>query len=98
MGVTTEILSLRGSHFSSVTELIYALEQVRYSPPEKICARIFLAGSAADLVLTNVAAHAAEALNDLQTTPRPIRRTATASRRTSRRSDGLKPRQRMLFR
>ena len=64
MGIATDILGLRDNHFSSVTELLYALEQVRYSPPQKICARIFMAGAAANLVLTNVAAHAAEALNE----------------------------------
>jgi len=48
---------------------------------DKILAKVFLAGEAADLVLTNVAAHAAEALGE----PLPIRkvrRPATA-RKTS---------------
>jgi hypothetical protein len=99
LGVATDILGLRDNHFSSVTELLYALEQVRDAPPQKICARIFMAGAAANLVLTNVAAHAAEALSELKPINPKTRRTASPSHRRSRRSDqGLLPRQRMLFR
>jgi hypothetical protein len=64
IGIATDILGLRDSHFSSVTELLYALEQVRNAPPQKIVARVFMAGASANQVLTNVAAHAAEALNE----------------------------------
>jgi hypothetical protein len=39
-----------------------------------------------------------DALSELQPTPGRTRRTAIASLRRSRRSDGRKPRQRMLFR
>jgi hypothetical protein len=99
MGIATDILGLRDNHFSSVTELLYALEQVCDAPMEKISARVFMAGAAADLVLTNVAAHAAEALSELQPINTKTRRTASPSRRRSRRSDqGLLPRQRILFR
>jgi hypothetical protein len=99
MGIATDILGLRDNHFSSVTELLYALGQVCDAPMEKISARVFMAGAAADLVLTNVAAHAAEALSELQPINTKTRRTASPSRRRSRRSDqGLLPRQRILFR
>jgi hypothetical protein len=99
MGIATDILSLRDNHFSSVIELLYALEQVCDAPMEKISARVFMAGAAADLVLTNVAAHAAEALSQFQQPIIPeTRRTISPSRRRSRRSNqGRKPRQRILF-
>ena len=85
MGIPAEILALRNDHFSSVAKLLSALEQVCDAPVDKISARVFLAGEAADLVLTNVAAHAAEALSD-QLTIRKIRRAASPSRRKTRRS------------
>ena len=55
MGIAADILGLRNHHFSSVAELLSALEQVCDAPVDKISARVFLAGAAADLVLTNVA-------------------------------------------
>ena len=85
MGIATDILGLRDNHFSSVNELLYALEQVCNAPVDKISARVFLAGAAADLVLTNVAAHAAEALSELQAV-NPKTRRAVRSPRRSRRS------------
>jgi hypothetical protein len=97
MGVAADILGLRDHHFSSVAELLSALDQVCDAPVDKIAARVFLAGAAADLVLTNVAAHAAEALSD-QPTNRKARRTASSSRHKNRRSvQGLPPRQRILL-
>jgi hypothetical protein len=97
VGIAADILGLRNHHFSSVAELLAALEQVRDAPVDKISARVFLAGAAADLVLTNVAAHAAEALSELHTN-RNTRRAASPSRRKNRRSvQGLPPRQRILF-
>jgi hypothetical protein len=97
MGIATDILGLRQHHLSSVAELLAALEQVRDAPVDKILARVFLAGEAADVVLTNVAAHAAEALSE--TVPaRTARRIGSASRRKNRRFDsGPLPRQRVLF-
>lgn len=97
MGIAADILGLRNDHFSSVAELLSALEQVREAPVDKISARVFLAGAAADLVLTNVAAHAAEALSE-QPTNRKTRRAASPSRPKRRRSvqDPLS-RQRILF-
>lgn len=97
MGIAADILGLRNDHLSSVTELLAALEQVRDAPVDKISARVFLAGAAADLVLTNVAAHAAEALSE-QPTNRKTRRAASPSRRKGRRSvQGPPSRQRILF-
>jgi hypothetical protein len=97
MGIAADILGLRNQHFSSVAQLLAALEQVCDAPVDKISARVFLAGAAADLVLTNVAAHAAEALSELPTN-RETRRAASRSRRKNRRSvHGPPPGQRMLL-
>ena len=97
MGIAADILGLRNHHLSSVAELLSALDQVCEAPVDKIAARVFLAGAAADLVLTNVAAHAAEALSE-QPTNRKTRRTVSPSRRKNHRSaQGLPPRQRILL-
>jgi hypothetical protein len=97
MGIATEILGLRQRHFSSVVELLAALERVHDAPADKKSARAFLAGEAADIVLTNVAAHAAEALSE-QAPIRKARRVASPSRRKNRRFDsGPLSRQRILF-
>jgi hypothetical protein len=97
MGIAADILSLRDNHFSSVAELLAALEQVYEAPVDKISARVFIASQAADLVLTNVAAHATDALSE-QPLIRKTRRVASSSRRKNRRFDsGPLPRQRILF-
>ena len=97
VGIAADILGLRNHHFSSVAELLAALDQVCDASADKIAARVFLAGAAADLVLTNVAAHAAEALSE-QPTNRKTRRAASPSRRKNRRSvQGPPSRQRILF-
>jgi hypothetical protein len=97
MGIAADILGLREHHFSSVAELLSAIDQVYNAPVDKIAARVFLASAAADLVLTNVAAHAAEALSE-QPANRKTRRAASQSRRKNRRSmQGLPPRQRILL-
>lgn len=97
MGIAADILGLREHHFSSVAELLSALDQVCDAPVDKIAARVFLASAAADLVLTNVAAHATEALNE-QPTSRKTRRAASSSRRRNRRSvQGRPPQQRLLL-
>ena len=97
MCIASEILALRNNHFSSVADLLAALEQVYDAPLDKISVRVFLASAAADLVLTNVAAHAAEALSE-QPTIRKTRRAASASRRKNRRFDlGSSPRHRILL-
>jgi hypothetical protein len=97
MGIAADILGLRNHHLSSVAQLLAALEQVYEAPVDKISARVFIAGEAADLVLTNVAAHAAEALSE-KPQIRKTRRVASSSRRKNRRFDsGPLPRQRILF-
>lgn len=97
MGIATEILGLRQHHISSVVELLAAIERIHDAPVDKISARVFVAGEAADMVLTNVAAHAAEALSE-QPLIRKARRVASPSRRKNRRFDsGLLSRQRVLF-
>jgi hypothetical protein len=97
MGIAADILALRDHHFSSVAELLSALEQVCDAPVDKIASRVFLAGVAADLVLTNVAAHAAEALSG-EPTNRRTWQAASSSRRKNRRPvKGLPPRQRILL-
>lgn len=97
MGIAADILDLREHHFSSVAELLSALDQVCDAPVDKIAARVFLASAAADLVLTNVAAHAAEALSE-QPANRKTRQAASASRRRNRRSvPGRPPQQRLLL-
>lgn len=97
MGIGAEILGLRHKHVSSVAELLAALERVREARVDKISGRVFLAGEAADRVLTNVAAHAAEALSEEPRIGR-VRRAAPATRRPKRRYDaGALSRQRILF-
>jgi hypothetical protein len=97
MGIAAELLGLRNRHVSSVSELLAALEQVIEAPPEKMAARVYLADAAADLVLTNVAAHAAEAMNE-PAAIRKTRRAGSATRRKRRRTDsGQSPHQRILF-
>jgi hypothetical protein len=95
MSITTEILDLRNKHFSSVVELLAAIERVHEAAVDKKPSRVFLAREAADLVLTNVAAHAAEALN--QSSPiRQARWAALPTRRKLRRFDSSQH-QRRLF-
>jgi hypothetical protein len=97
MGIAADILALREQQFSSVAELLAALEQVCEAPVDKISARVFLAGAAADLVLTNVAAHAAEALSELTTTPKTQRPSSSARRKNRRSVQSTPPRQRIVF-
>lgn len=98
MGVATEILSLRRNHTSSVKTLLAALDWTRAASEEHFArARAFAAAEAADIVLLNVAVHAAEALNEPPTIRRD-RRAALPSRRGHRRFDsGSSPHQRILF-
>src|ERR1700730_17578347 len=97
MGIAADILALREQHFSSVAELLAALEQVCEAPVDKISARVFLAGAAADLVLTNGAPHASEAMSELAAN-RKTRRASSPKRRKNRRSvQPTPPRQRILF-
>lgn len=70
MSIATQILSLRRDQFSSLERLIAALEWERASP-EDILLRRYAVIEIADMVLLNVAAHAADALSE----PPVIRRT-----------------------
>ena len=97
MGIVADILGLRENHFSSVTELLSALDQVCEAPVDKIAARVFMAGAAADLVLTNVAAHAAEALSELPTNRKTLRAASSSRRKNRRSAQNLPPRQRILL-
>jgi hypothetical protein len=98
MGAAAEILALRNEHLSSVTRLLAAIEQVHVARNDKIPARIFLLNETADLVLTNVAAHAGDALQEPPVTRRTPR-TKLPVRRKSRRFDaGSVSRQALLFR
>jgi hypothetical protein len=95
LSIATEILGLRNKHFSSVEELIAAIERVHEAPLDKKPGRSFLAREAADVVLTNVAAHAAEALNQFSPI-RKARRAASPTRRMLRRFESSQH-QRRLF-
>ena len=98
MGIAIDILALRDHHLSSVTRLLGPIEQVRDAPVGRITGREFYVGEAVELVLTNVAAHAADALIE---EPQPLTRKArraSPSRPKNRRFDlGSFSRQRMLF-
>jgi hypothetical protein len=97
MGIATDILALRHRHFSSVIVLCAALERVHDAPEEKRSARAFLAMETADLVLANVAAHAAEAMLENPKIAK-TRRAGVLSRRRSRRFDARpSSQQRALF-
>ena len=103
MGVATDILALRDNHLSSVTRLLAALDRVREArtyevPVEKITAREFYVGEAVELVLTNVAAHAADALIEQpQPLTRKTRRASPSGRKNRRFDLGSFSRQRVLF-
>jgi hypothetical protein len=97
MGIAADILGLRNQHFSSVAELLAALELVYEAPVDKISARVFLAGQVADLVLTNVAAHAAEALREQPAIRKTRRRAAGVGRKNRRFDVGPSSQQRILF-
>lgn len=87
MGIVTEILSLRRNKTSSVETLLGAIEWTYAAPiGTQSVARAYAAAEVADIVLLNVAVHAAEALNE-QPTTRKARRAASPSRRRPRRFD-----------
>ena len=97
MGVATDILNLRHNQFSSVTTLIAALEQFHEASPEKHLARQFLVSEAADIVLVNVAAHAAEAMVELHPTTVRTQRAIPMRRKNRRFNSGPSTLQRPLF-
>ena len=94
MSIATEILGLRRDQFSSVERLIAAFEWER-AAPENILLRRYAVTEAADMVLLNVAAHAADASNE----PPTIRKTRRLFQfwRKLRRSNPGELHQRRLF-
>ena len=97
MGIATDILNLRRSRFSSVETLISALERFHLAPYGKLPARAFYVDQAADLVRTNVAAHAAEAMGEQPPTTARTQRAKALRRRTRRFRSGPSTLQRPLF-
>ena len=97
MGIANDILNLRDNHSSSVALLLGALDQIRNAPANKLPTRSLFVTEAAQLVLTNVAAHAAEAL--AQSVPFPENRGGSSAprRRRHRFDSGAPSRQRILF-
>jgi hypothetical protein len=86
MGIATEILSLRRDQTSSVEILLGAIEWSRLASQKHFAiARAFAAAEAADVVLLNVAAHAAEAMSEPMA--RRTRRATLPARSKRRRSD-----------
>ena len=97
MSVATEILSLRQNQSSSVETLLAAIEWEKAAQEEEhILSRRYAVREAADIVLLNVAVHAAEALSE----PPVIRRTRRGLLpfwRKSHRSNPGELHQRRLF-
>lgn len=93
MGIATDILSLRHDRLSSVTMLLSALERFG---EKRAFNRLLQVDEATDLVLTNVAAHAAEALLAQQQPAGKMQR-AIAMRRHRRFKAGPSTLQRQLF-
>lgn len=97
MSIVAETLSLRRSQTSSVEILLGVLDWQKSAQDEKhTLARGYAVSEAADLVLLNVAAHAADALNEPPKVLR-TRRALPSSRRNRRRTDSGQSHQRMLF-
>src|ERR1051326_3347844 len=88
MSIATDILNLRHNKLSSVTILISALERFHDSPHERAHSRLFQVDEAADIVLTNVAAHAAEALISQQPTKGTTQRVISMRRKNRRLKTG----------
>jgi len=97
MSIVTDILSLRRSQTSSVEILLGALNWQKSAEDDvHIWSRGLDVAVAADLVLVNVAAHAAEALTDSPATGK-IRRALLPFWRRTRRSGPGQLHQRRLF-
>jgi hypothetical protein len=97
MGIATDILNLRHNQLSSVTTLLAALERLQGAPHEKVPARLFQVVEAADLVLTNVAAHAAEVMVARQASTARIQEAVSMRRKNRRFNSGPSTLQRALF-
>jgi len=97
MSIATELLSLRRDQSSSVSALIAAIEwECAAEDDMHLLARGHDVMRLADIVLVNVAAHAADALSEPGTI-RKIRRTILPFRRKRRRPDPGQLRQHRLF-
>ena len=97
MSIATEVLSLRRNQFSSVQALLSAMEWERAARnDEHMLSRGFAVSEAADQVLLNVAAHAADALSEPPRN-RKIRGVGLSFWRKRRRQDPGELRQRRLF-
>ena len=97
MSITTEILSLRHDRSSSVAALLGAMEwECAAEDDTHTLARGYDVLRWADIVLLNVAAHAADILGELPAIPQ-ARRATPAPRRKRCRPDPPQLHQRQLF-
>jgi hypothetical protein len=97
MSITTEILSLRRDRSSSVAALLNAMEwECAAENDARTLARGYDVLRMADLVLLNVAAHAADVLGQPPAIPK-ARRAMLPPRRKRRRPDPGELHQRRLF-
>lgn len=98
MSIATEILSLRRERLSSVTMLLALLD--REEEPmrlHQLASRHYASLEAADVLLTNVAAHAAEAMVSLQPTTGRTGRIVSIRRKGRHFKSGPSTLQRQLF-
>jgi hypothetical protein len=97
MSVASDILGLRKNQSSSVETLIAKIEWLKAAEQvAHILTREFAVREAADIVLLNVATHAAEALNEPPVIHR-TRRALSTSRRKQRHADPGQLHQRRLY-
>ena len=97
MSITTEILSLRRDRSSSVAALLNAIEwECAAEDDTRTLARGYDVLRMADIVLLNVAAHAADILGHPPAIPQP-RRATPQPRSKRRRLDPAQLHQRRLF-
>jgi hypothetical protein len=97
MSIATEVLSLRRDQSSSVSALLAAIEWECAAEDEmRLLARGYDVMRLADVVLMNVAAHAADQSSE-PAKSRRTRRAVSQSRRNRRRSDTPQLRQRSAF-
>ena len=97
MSITTEILSLRRDRSSSVAALLNAIEwECAAEGDTRTLARKYDVLRMADIVLLNVAAHAADILGQPPAIPQP-RRATLQPRRKRHHPDPTQLHQRQLF-
>ena len=98
MSITTEILSLRRDRSSSVAALLNAIEwECAAEDDTRTLARGFDVLRMADIVLLNVAAHAADILGEPPAIPEARRAALPPRRKRRRRPDPTQLHQRRLF-